>query len=87
MRLHSTFPPPAQVGHQQEGKGEVLDKTYMKVVPTVVVWDGMGQATATGDGEPEVNGDDGDDDEVWENMEEADSGEEHAGGRKKSKAK
>ncbi|KAH9854122.1 hypothetical protein C2E23DRAFT_819680 [Lenzites betulinus] len=28
------------VGQQQEHKGDVLDKHYMKVTPTVVVWDG-----------------------------------------------
>lgn len=40
VRLHSTFAPPSEVGQQQEHKGDVLDKHYMKVTPTVVVWDG-----------------------------------------------
>lgn len=38
-RVHSTFPPAAEVGRQQEEKGTVLDKVYMTTVPTVVIWD------------------------------------------------
>lgn len=38
-RIHSTFPPAAEVGKQQEEKGSVLDKMYMTTVPTVVIWD------------------------------------------------
>lgn len=38
-RIHSTLPPPAEVGKQQEEKGTVLDKVYMTTVPTVVIWD------------------------------------------------
>lgn len=38
-RIHSAFPPAAEVGKQQEDKGTVLDKVYMTTIPTVVVWD------------------------------------------------
>jgi ribosome biogenesis protein NSA1 len=86
VRLHSTFPPPAQVGQQQERKGEVLEKTYVKVVPTVVLWDGV-EATGSSQSADGNDKDEGDDDDVWDNMQEADSGEENTKGRKKSRAK
>lgn len=38
-RIHSTYPPAAEVGKQQEEKGTTPDKVYMITVPTVVVWD------------------------------------------------
>ena len=41
LRLHSTHAPPAQAGGQQAHKGEVLDRLYMQVKPTVVLWDGQ----------------------------------------------
>lgn len=83
LRLHSTFAPPAQVGGQQEHKGEVLDKLYVKVKPTVVLWDGKVDVGADG----EADGSDAEDaDDVWENMEDVDSDDERAA-RKKSKAR
>ncbi|KAI0695930.1 hypothetical protein BC835DRAFT_1406096 [Cytidiella melzeri] len=84
VRLHSTFPPPAQVGQQQEHKGEVLEKTYVKVVPTVVLWDGVDEVAAS-NAQREAAEDD--DDEVWDEMEEAESDEENVKGRKKTRAK
>lgn len=87
IRLHSTFPPPAHPGQQQEHKGEVLDKNYVKVVTTVVAWDEASRDSATREHvEAEVaEQDDGDD--VWEKMEQAESDEEHPSGRKKTRAK
>jgi len=38
-RIHSTYPPPIKAGQQQEQKGEVLEKIFLKSVPTVVAWD------------------------------------------------
>ena len=87
VRLHSTFAPPVQVGQQQEHKGEVLEKTYVKVVPTVVVWDGSDQTSTTGDTQPERDEREGDGDDVWDEMEEADSEEEEVISQKKSRAK
>ena len=53
-RVHSTYPPPPEAGQPQDEKGAVLEKVYMKTIPTCVVWDGV---TYEGD-----DGDDGDDD-------------------------
>ncbi|KAI0093605.1 hypothetical protein BDY19DRAFT_1044938 [Irpex rosettiformis] len=80
-RLHSTFPPPDQVGQQQEHKGEVLEKTYVNVVPTVVLWDGTADASAKEAVEDEEA--EGGDDEMWDNMESAESDDEDGKGRKK----
>lgn len=66
-RLHSFFPP-AQPGQQQEHKGEVLEKIYMKSTPTVVVWDQNeaieGRSTASSAIDH--------DDDVWATMEHVD---------------
>ncbi|KIM49170.1 hypothetical protein M413DRAFT_98830 [Hebeloma cylindrosporum] len=61
-RVHSVFPPPERAGSHQERKGEVLDKTYLNSVPTVVVWD-----RRLSD-KPSVSPHE-QDDEVWNNME------------------
>ena len=58
-RIHSTFPPAAEAGKQQEARGTVVDKVYMTTVPTVVVW----HHSAVGN--MHANIDDGD---VWEQM-------------------
>lgn len=88
LRLHSTFAPPAQAGQQQEHKGEVLDKLYMKVKPTVVIWDGqmdevIKNGAASRDGDAESSDDEADD--VWNKIEDVDS-EDELEGRKKSRA-
>ena len=83
IRLHSTFGPPANPGQQQEQKGEVLGKEYMKVVPTVIVWDGIVSAEESQaereEDEPE--------DEVWDAMQavESDSEDEGKAARRKEK--
>ncbi|KIJ69458.1 hypothetical protein HYDPIDRAFT_79428, partial [Hydnomerulius pinastri MD-312] len=60
-RIHSTFPPPVEVGKQQSEKGTILEKVYMTTVPTVVIWDqSVGKPMETAEDE------DGD---VWEQME------------------
>lgn len=59
-RIHSTFPPPAEVGKQQEEKGTVLHKVYMTAVPTVVIWD---QSNVKGSSET-----DEEDGDIWEKM-------------------
>ncbi|KAI0646948.1 hypothetical protein C8Q79DRAFT_1009105 [Trametes meyenii] len=88
VRLHSTFNPPAEEGQQQEHKGEVLDKLYVKVVPTVIAWDGRTDVrdAAALDGAAEGE------DEVWNAMEAADSdsddeSEAKAGRRKEKKSR
>ena len=40
-RVHSTFPPPPEAGQPQDDKGAVLEKVYMKSIPTCIVWDGV----------------------------------------------
>ncbi|PIL23894.1 hypothetical protein GSI_13645 [Ganoderma sinense ZZ0214-1] len=75
IRLNSTFGPPAEVGQQQEQKGEVLCKEYVKVVPTVVVWDGfVGREETSVEPEGEEP-----EDEVWDVMQAADSDSEGEG--------
>ncbi|TBU50665.1 hypothetical protein BD309DRAFT_944433 [Dichomitus squalens] len=83
IRLHSTFGPPAEAGQQQEQKGDVLEKTYMKVVPTVVVWDGAVGAEGL-EAEREENEAEY---EVWDGMQaaESDSEDEGNGTRRKEK--
>ena len=86
--MHSTFALPAQTGQQQENKGEVLDKLYMKVKPTVVIWDGQAEPGFDDSG---ANGNEDADsgkeaDDVWDEMENADS-EDEPEGRKKSKSR
>ncbi|THH13434.1 hypothetical protein EW146_g6788 [Bondarzewia mesenterica] len=65
-RVHSIFAPPAEPGLAQEHKGEVLEKIFMKSVPTAVVWDqDTSQSGKSSDAdEGSENGDD-----VWEGME------------------
>ena len=71
VRLHSTFGPPGRPGQQQAQKGEVLDKSYVNVVPTVIVWDGSIESTSRSVGQDDGEGE-GEDD-VWDAMQEADS--------------
>ena len=74
VRLHSTFGPPAEAGQHQEQKGAVLERLYVKVTPTVVVWDDLLEPelekTLSNVGDEE--GEEGVDD-VWDAMEEVDS--------------
>ncbi|KAI0818558.1 hypothetical protein BC629DRAFT_1635128 [Irpex lacteus] len=84
VRLHSTYPPAAQVGQQQEHKGEVLEKTYAKVVPTVVLWDGVDNSRSNATDEEEGEGDE---DELWNNMEDVESDDEAGKGHKKTRSK
>ncbi|KAG6854322.1 hypothetical protein C0991_008217 [Blastosporella zonata] len=59
VRIHSTFSPPPKVGQQQEQKGAVLDKIFMKSTPTVIVWDHAVTQESTVSTQ---------DDDVWETM-------------------
>lgn len=83
LRLHSTFPPPNEVGKQQEQKGEVLDKIYMKVVPTAVIVDPRDEE---GDVSQKDESDaEDEEDNVWDEMETADSDVEETKGSKSTK--
>jgi ribosome biogenesis protein NSA1 len=80
-RIHSTYPLPTKVGKSQDDKGAVLEKVYMKSIPTCVLWDGVvtdeyadevdakdgGMRQDGGDREGEDEDEDGDGD-VWEDM-------------------
>jgi len=93
-RVHSTFLPPPEAGQPQDDKGAVLEKVYMKSIPTCVVWDGdANEEDADNDDDNDVrcggvdeNGDslddDDDDEDVWEGMQVAedseDGGETHS---------
>jgi ribosome biogenesis protein NSA1 len=78
-RVHSTYPPPAEAGQPQDDKGAVLEKVYMKSIPTCVSWDEDADADDSKDDymRRDVNGSghddedddgDGDDEDVWEGM-------------------
>ncbi|KZT26250.1 hypothetical protein NEOLEDRAFT_1132280 [Neolentinus lepideus HHB14362 ss-1] len=72
FRLHTTKPPPEDAKQRQEEKGEVVDKVYMRSIPTVVVWDV--DVPDTDKQKMPVEDDlgeeyDGDADDVWDHME------------------
>ncbi len=82
LRLHSIYPPPQSVGSQQEMKGQILNTSYVKVTPTVVVWDS--QADAAEDFAGDV-GEGEDDEAIWDEMADVDTDEESD--RKKPRTK
>jgi ribosome biogenesis protein NSA1 len=72
-RVHSTFPPPAEAGQPQDEKGTVLEKVYMKSIPTCVVWDGLTDEDVNyeirgDDDEGKGDSEDDGDEDVWEGM-------------------
>ena len=79
-RVHSTCPPPPEMGQPQDEKGAVLEKVYMKTIPTCVVWDGITDENVDEDDDDEDgmqpgdddNDDSEDDEDVWAGMEVAD---------------
>ena len=64
----------------------MLEKTYVKVVPTVVLWDGVSETSPVEAKEGGDVNDDGNDDDVWDTMQAADS-DEDTGKHKRSRAK
>lgn len=85
-RVHSTYPPPPETGQSQDEKGAVLEKVYMKTIPTCVVWDGVtdedDDADEDEDDEDRMrpdggdgDGDSGDDEDVWAGMQVAEDSE------------
>lgn len=88
LRLHSTFPLPVNVGQQQEQKGEILDKFYIKAIPSAVVWDQDLTRDLTGGG---TNSDRDEaekgDDQVWDAMEDTGSGEDNEQETQKSRSR
>ncbi|KAJ7046730.1 hypothetical protein C8F04DRAFT_986828 [Mycena alexandri] len=75
-RIHTSFPPPPEAGQSQDNKGQVVEKVFTTSVPTVVVWDGV--RTVTSAPEPE-----GEDDDVWDEMENIEDSEDESKGRKR----
>ncbi|TFY66144.1 hypothetical protein EVG20_g4943 [Dentipellis fragilis] len=71
LRVHSRYPPPEDPNDQQEQKGEVLEKIFVKSIPTVIIWDKSQehskQKDVEGEGEEES-----DDEDVWEGMQNVD---------------
>ncbi|THU90702.1 hypothetical protein K435DRAFT_968533 [Dendrothele bispora CBS 962.96] len=61
VRVHSTFPPPREVGQQQDQRGEILETIYGKSIPTCIVWDGSVSLSNARANEDE-------DEDVWDNM-------------------
>lgn len=81
-------PPPSEPGQHQDNKGEVLDKVYMKVVPTVCVWDR--DAHETPHSNPTEEGGEGDADDIWDTIQDVESDEEEPhsrGPRRKDRKK
>jgi ribosome biogenesis protein NSA1 len=81
-RVHSTYPPPPETDQPQDEKGAVLEKVYMKTIPTCVVWDGVTDEDDDDDdddrmrpGDDDDDDDSGDDEDVWAGMEDADDSE------------
>ena len=81
-RVHSTYPPPPETGQPQDEKGAVIEKVYMKTIPTCVVWDGVTDGDKDDDDEDRMrpgggNDDDdsGDDEDVWAGMQVAEDSE------------
>ncbi|KAK0210700.1 hypothetical protein DFS33DRAFT_1405366 [Desarmillaria ectypa] len=64
FRLHSTAPPPSEIGQNSEERGQILDKVYSKSIPTVIVWDGDTAAASMADASAS-----NEDDAVWNAME------------------
>jgi len=70
-RVHSTYPPPVEAGQHQDNKGAVLEKVYLKSIPTCVIWDEVaGEGADQGDGMRgrDDAGADSDEDDIWEDM-------------------
>ncbi|KIY44802.1 hypothetical protein FISHEDRAFT_50697 [Fistulina hepatica ATCC 64428] len=75
VRVHTTYRP--QVG-QQDDRGDVLDRVFVKSTPTVIVWDGSQPSPSgshpggkdEGDGAGNIDGESGvdDDEDLWESM-------------------
>ena len=80
-RVHSTYPPPPGTGQPQDEKGAVLEKVYMKTIPTCVVWDGVTDEDDDEDddrmrpGGGDDDDDSADDEDVWAGMEVAEDSE------------
>ena len=73
-RVHSTYPPPPEAGQPQDEKGTVVEKVYMKSIPTCVVWDGVTEEDVDEDDDHRMRPGDkdgncsGDDEDLWEGM-------------------
>jgi len=70
VRIHCTPLPPQQAGQQVEKKGEILDKVYVKSIPTVIIWDG--DIARDLNVKPEEEKSDSEDGNVWDGMEDVD---------------
>jgi ribosome biogenesis protein NSA1 len=91
-RIHSTPDLPTEPKKQQEKRGEILDKTFLSSIPTVIVaWDEAVDSTRIapeeeGEGEGE-DGEEDDGDDVWENMKNVEDDSDAEGERRKRKKK
>ncbi|KAF7967689.1 hypothetical protein HWV62_33385 [Athelia sp. TMB] len=80
-RIHTTPLPPQEAGQQVDKKGEVLEKLYMKTTPTVIVWDGEVASSRPVKGSGSNEASDGEDEDVWDDMEHVGDSEEENGGQ------
>ncbi|KZS99282.1 hypothetical protein SISNIDRAFT_546080 [Sistotremastrum niveocremeum HHB9708] len=66
LRIHTTTDLPLKDGGAVEEKGQILDQTFLKSIPTVICWDGE---VNSGDDLVSQRRDDGEaDDDIWTNM-------------------
>ncbi|TFY83897.1 hypothetical protein EWM64_g114 [Hericium alpestre] len=87
LRIHSVFPPPTNSGDQQEKKGQVVEKVFVKSTPTVIVWD-RDLKNVEGPRADMEDEDDDDDEDVWEGMDDAEDDEsDEEGARAKRRSK
>lgn len=73
FRLHTMHEPPASPGPAAQKKGQTVSKTYVKSIPTVVVWDEEVVPVTEDENAQDKDGGDRDEDEdgedVWGGME------------------
>jgi ribosome biogenesis protein NSA1 len=66
FRVHTVVPPPSQSGSNLERRGEIVGKTYLTSVPTVIVWDQLEES------ERIIDDDTSEHDDLWDQMEHVD---------------
>jgi ribosome biogenesis protein NSA1 len=66
FRVHTVVPPPSLSASNLERRGEIVEKTYLTSVPTVIVWDQLEAIERTIDDNTSEH------DDLWDQMEHVD---------------
>ena len=85
VRTHDAVPPPSKAGTRMDKKGTVLNKTYANCIPTCIAWDGTDLSPTPSDSAEAEDREDGDEEDVWEGMEEVSEDEEPDDKRKQKR--